>query len=42
MEHKACRTAHLVSGKTIPSSTQAIFIVVAPMFTTQAFVIPAP
>jgi hypothetical protein len=41
-QHKAYRTPYLVSGNTIPSSTQAIFVVVAPMFTTQAFDIPAP
>ena len=34
--------AYLVSGTTSPSSTQAILVTAAPMFTTQAVDIPAP
>ena len=34
--------SHLVSGTTSPSSTQAILVTAAPMFTTQAVDIPAP
>jgi hypothetical protein len=34
--------SHLVSGTTKPSSTHAILVTAAPMFTTQAVDIPAP
>lgn len=34
--------SHLVSGTTSPSSTQAMLVTAAPMFTTQAVDIPAP
>ena len=34
--------SHLVSGTTNPSSTQAILVTAAPIFTTQAVDIPAP
>lgn len=34
--------AHLVSGTTNPSSTQAMLVTAAPIFTTHAVDIPAP
>lgn len=36
------RFSHLVSGTTNPSSTHAILVTAAPIFTTQAVDIPAP